>query len=35
MGSKSKEEGMYVYVWLIHFAVEQKLAQRCKGTMLQ
>ena len=25
MGRKSKEEGVYVYVWPIHFAVQQKL----------
>ena len=35
MGRKSKEEGIYVYVWLIHFAVQQKLTQHCKATILQ
>ena len=35
MGRKSKEKGIYVYVWLIHFAVEQKLMQHCKATILQ
>ena len=25
MGRKSKEEGIYIYVWLTHFAVQQKL----------
>ena len=24
MGTKSKKEGIYVYVWLIHFAAQQK-----------
>ena len=35
MGRKSKEEGMYVHMWLIHFAVQQKLTQHCKATVLQ
>ena len=29
------KEGIYVYVWLIHFAVQQKLTQHCKATKLQ
>ena len=29
------KRGMYVYVELIHFAVQQKLAQHCKATLLQ
>ena len=33
MGRKSKTEGTYVYVHLIHFAVEQKATQHCKATM--
>ena len=35
MGRKSKKEGICVYVWLIHFAVQQKLTQQCKATILQ
>ena len=31
MGKKSKREGMYVYVWLIRFAVQQKPKQHCKA----
>ena len=34
MGGKSNEEGMCVYMRLIHFAVEQKLTQLCKVTIL-
>ena len=30
-----KKEGMYVHVWLIHFAVQQKLIQHCKAIFLQ
>ena len=26
---------IYIYVWLIHFAVQQKLTQHCKATILQ
>ena len=26
---------MYVYVWLIHFAVQQKLIQNCKATIFE
>ena len=33
MGRKSKKQGIYVYVYLIHFAVQQK--QHCKATILQ
>ena len=33
MGRKLKEERVYVYVWLIHFAVRQKLVQRCKAIL--
>jgi len=35
MGRKSKEEGIYVYMELIDFAVQQKLTQHCKATILQ
>jgi len=24
---------MNVYIWLIHFAIEQKLTQQCKATI--
>ena len=34
-GLNGKEEGIYVHVWLIHFAVQQKLTQHCKATILQ
>ena len=34
MGRKSKKEGMYVYIQLIHFAVQEKLTQHCKATPL-
>ena len=27
MGRKLKNKGIYVYIWLIHFAVQQKLTQ--------
>ena len=27
-------KGMYVYVWLGHFTVQQKLAQQCKSAIL-
>ena len=35
MGKKSKKEEIYEYVWLIHFAIQQKLTQQCKATILQ
>ena len=35
VGRRSKEEGLYVYEWLIHFAVQQKLTQHCKATIYQ
>ena len=28
------KDGIYVYVWLIHFTVQQKLTQYCKATKL-
>ena len=31
MERKLRDEGIYVYVWLIHLAVQQKLTPRCKG----
>ena len=27
MGKKSKREGIYVYIWVIHFTIQQKLTQ--------
>ena len=30
-----QKEGVYVYAWLIHFAVQQKLTQHCNSTILQ
>ena len=35
MGEKSKREGISVCVWLTHFAVQWKLTQQCKATILQ
>ena len=35
MRRKSKREGIYAYVWLIHFDVQKKIAQHCKATVLQ
>ena len=32
MGRKLKEEGIYIYTWLRHFAAQQKLPQWCKAT---
>ena len=33
MRSKSKEEGVYVDVWLTDFAIQQKLIEHCKAPM--
>ena len=35
LGGKSKQEGIYVYLELIHFIVQQKLAQHFKATISQ
>ena len=35
MGEESEKEWIYVYVWLIHFAVHLKPTQCCKSTILQ
>ena len=35
MGRKSKKEGIYLNVWLIHLVVQQKLTQQCKATISQ
>ena len=31
----SKSEGIYVYIYLIHFSVQQKLIQHCKAIILK
>ena len=35
VGGRSKREGIYVYISLIHFTVEQKLTQHDKAIILQ
>ena len=35
MGGKSRGEGIYAYIWLIHFTVQQKLAQHWEATIPQ
>ena len=35
IGRKSKNEGTYVFVRLIHFVLQQKMTQQCKATILQ
>ena len=35
MGGRAKREGLYVYIELIHFIVQQKLTQHCKAIILQ
>ena len=35
MGRKSKKEGIYLYVWLIHIAVQLKLIQHRKAVIFQ
>ena len=32
MGRKSKAVGLYVFMRLIHFAIQQKLMQHCKSS---
>ena len=34
-GRKCKVEGMYIYIQVIHFIVQQKLTQCCKAIILQ
>ena len=34
-GKKYKKEGMYVYIQMIHFAVQERLTQLCKANILQ
>ena len=31
---RSKKEGVYVYIELTHFIVQQKLTQHCKATIV-
>ena len=31
VGGRSKRERIYVYIWLIHVIVQQKLTQHCKA----
>ena len=35
MRGSFKREGIYVYISLIHFIVQQKLAQYCKAIIFQ
>ena len=35
MGRKSKKKGIYVYIWLVHFTVQQELAQHCNAAIPQ
>ena len=35
MGGSFKREGIYVYIWLIHDVVQQKIAQHRKAIILQ
>ena len=34
MGDGARERGIYVYLWLIHIAVQQKRSQHCKTTIV-
>ena len=34
-GGRLKREEIYVYVWLSHFVVQQKLTQHCKAIIFQ
>ena len=35
LGGRLSREGIYVYIWLIHDVVQQKLAQHCKIIIVQ
>ena len=35
LGGKFKSEGIYVYLWLIHYEVWQKTTKFCKAIILQ
>ena len=33
MGGRFKRERIFVYTWLVHFVVQEKLTQHCKATI--
>ena len=33
--TKFQKQWIYIHVWLVHFAIQQKLTQHCKSTILQ
>ena len=35
VGVQVEKEGIYVYLWLIHAVVRQKLTQHCEAIILQ
>ena len=35
VGGRAKRDGIYVYIQLVHFIVQQKLTQHCKATISQ
>ena len=35
VGGKLKREGIYVYIWVIHIVVQQKLTQHYKAIIFQ
>ena len=35
VGGRSKREGIYVYIQVIHFIAQQKLTQHCKAIILR
>ena len=35
VGGRLNREGTYIYIWLINFVVQQKLAQHCEAIILQ
>ena len=35
VGGRCKTRGIYVYIWLIHVAVQQKLTRHCKAIIFQ
>ena len=35
VGGRLKRQEMYVYLWLMHVVVQQKLTQHCKEIVLQ
>ena len=34
-GKEVQEEGIYVYLWLIHVVIQQEPAKHCKAVILQ